>query len=641
MASLLPQLEKHLDALQSDPTTPIDERLFESCTLVLGRQISQQDSIALIKRLASQVPQLQQNPSPAINLLTVLLQPYSFSDISSLGTNVDFVNGLDVRALAYNRLLLTLLRKASHSATDTATVAGQPEIAASLVKLWLCTPEAGIAEDAGNVILQLLTVDQEQPVGPSAGGGAAHGQGLFWKRLFQDHDVYNTFYAACSTKSRNQGFDLTKGQRTLAQARLLEWLPKVSALDWATVSRSHNSEVEKQYMNTTDPSLLTFSTKFMVDYKDDVLMHKCLIDYYSDLITTIKQTETTTPNLSVSLDFLIKSGLHDRAGSFYLDPNNPKHDPLDLHFLYDSSASYVAAYASSYASHFLFSPTKDQTLKRLCQSLDLSPGKWAHQESPKHDLHIIASIPRAALLPQGPGSRSWSSSPLSFVPSKSTNPDALNTLAAIFHGPRRNDTITYPQQSPMTERTDPEGESEAQAARALYYLYLNYNPRLFSDLVTHAETVALKDHALAAINVISAVTTAKWAALPASSESNTPSEADLQSWLPTPPTATPPHGVQAILAPPSLEYTLPYLIKPAQSFANLVGGRGDVESAAYKIASAKFDALRALYDNLQDIAKAEPGQGYEAILETLRKRIAQGSMSREGEVGGQIATMEL
>jgi len=193
----------------------------------------------------------------------------------------------------------------------------------------------------------------------------------------------------------------------------------------------------------------------------------------------------------------------------------------------------------------------------------------------------------------------------------------------------------------MTDHIDFKGESEAQAARALYYLYLNHNPRMFSDLVAHAETVALREHALAAINVITAVITAKWATLPPTSGPDTPSEADLQSWLPTPPTATPPHGVQAILAPPSLEYTLPYLIKPAQSFANLVGGRGDVESAAYKIASAKFDALRALHDNLLDIAKAEPGQGYEDILQTLRKRIAEGPMSREAEVGGQIATMEL
>ncbi|GAB7339527.1 hypothetical protein MBLNU457_6141t1 [Dothideomycetes sp. NU457] len=641
MANLLPQLEQHLDALQSDPTTPIDERLFESCGLVLGRQISQQDSIALITRLANQVPQLQQDPSPAINLLTVLLEPYSFSQISSLGTNVDYVNGLDVRALAYNRLLLALLRKASLSATDTATVAGQPEIAASLVRLWLCTPDAGIAEDAGNVMLQLLTVDQEQPVESAAASGTAHGQGLFWKRLFHDHDVYSTFFAACSFKSRDAAFDLTKSQRTLAQARLLEWLPKVGALEWTAVSKSHNSDIEKQHMNTTDPSLLTFAAKHMVDYKDDVLMHKCLIEFYSDLITTVKQKETTTPALSVSLDFLLKQGLHDRAGSFYLDPTNPKHDPLDLHFLYGSSANYVASYGSNYASHFLSSSTREQTVKRLCQSLDLSPGKWAHQESPKHDLHVLASIPRVALLPRGPGNRGWSSSPLSLLPSQGTNPDALNTLAAVFHGPRRNETITYPQQSPMKDHTDPAGESEAQAARALYYLYLNYNPRLFSDLVAHAETVALKDHALAAINVICAVITAKWAALPASAEGNTPSEADLQSWLPTPPTATPAHGVQAILAPPSLEYTLPYLIKPAQSFANLVGGRGDVESAAYKIASAKFDALRALHDNLEDIARSEPGQGYEDILNTLQKRITQGPMSREGEVGGQIATMEL
>jgi len=226
------------------------------------------------------------------------------------------------------------------------------------------------------------------------------------------------------------------------------------------------------------------------------------------------------------------------------------------------------------------------------------------------------------------------------LPSKSTNPDVLDTLALVFHGPQQE--ITFPSSSSQSA-TDSETTSEAQSARALYYLYLNYNPRLFEDLVKHAETVALEQHALAAINVITSVATANWSPLPDTSTESLPTvtESDLISWLPNPPTATPASGALAILAPPSLEHSLPFLLRPPQTFTNIVGGFGDTENSAYKIAVAKFDALKALHARLEDKVAEEPGQGYEEIVETLRKRINEGSWGRQGQVGTSIATMEL
>jgi hypothetical protein len=37
----------------------------------------------------------------------------------------------------------------------------------------------------------------------------------------------------------------------------------------------------------------------------------------------------------------------------------------------------------------------------------------------------------------------------------------------------------------------------------------------------------------------------------------------------------------------------------------------------------------------------DPGQGYEDILATLSKRLAEGPMSQEGEIGGRIDTVQL
>lgn len=156
-------------------------------------------------------------------------------------------------------------------------------------------------------------------------------------------------------------------------------------------------------------------------------------------------------------------------------------------FRYGPACNYIASYAETYPEHFQASSMASQVMARLSEALDLTPSRWAHAESPKHDLHLIASLPRTVLLPRG----DFSSSPLSLLPSKATNPDVLQTLATIFHGPSRVQEIVYPSESPM-QGVEP-GASTAKAtatARTLYYLYLNANPRFWADLISHAETVS-------------------------------------------------------------------------------------------------------------------------------------------------------
>ena len=229
---------------------------------------------------------------------------------------------------------------------------------------------------------------------------------------------------------------------------------------------------------------------------------------------------------------------------------------------------------------------------------------------------------------------------MSLIPSNQTNADALNTLATIFHGPAGRRVLKFPPDSPLSNELDQFTEHEAAAARALFYLYLSHNPRLFGDIVSHANTIALKEKALAAINVMSAVITAEWAPLPLDDDS-LPTESNLGAMMPQPALATSNSGVLAILSPPSLEHVLPYLLQPAQSFTNLVGGRGDTESAAYMVATAKFDALRALQGRLRELSQREQLPEYEDMLGVIDKRVREGAWSREGEVGGRVGTLEL
>ncbi|KAI5210948.1 hypothetical protein AUEXF2481DRAFT_39072 [Aureobasidium subglaciale EXF-2481] len=638
---LLERLQAHLGQLEADPiNTEIDERLFESCSLALAPGLSKKDSMTLVPQLSRILPVLQKDPTQPIQFLVLLLEPLNFADVLGLNAAVDFVGGLNVVAVPYNRLMLALLSKAAGNATDAATIAAQPEVVTALVNLWLCTHDAGIAKQAGDVLLALLKIDHAVP--PGAGEEQSlpgHSQGLMWKRVFGDQDVYALIFSVCSLK-HTEGIELSGSQRSLAQARLLEWLPEVGALNWNAITHAHHPEVEKRYTDGKGEGLLYFSTVCMIDTAGDVLMHCCLVEFYATFLGSVTTSASAgSSHSSAALDFLIQHKLHEKAMSFYLDPTNPRHDPLDVQFLYAPSANYLATYVSSYPSHFLASTLKQTLTRRLLSSLDLTPSRWAHAESPKHDLHILASMPRSSLLPPN---NNWMWSPLSLLPSKSTNADVLATLATIFHGPSKQEIINYPASSPLMDTThDAVWKSEAQAAYALYYLYLNHNPTLFADLAHHASIIALRENALASISLIRSIATANWLPL---TDNSTPTASDFHASLPPTALAEQQKGFLAILSPPSLEYTLPYLLSPAQTFSNLVGGVGDTENSAYRVAMSKFECLKEEYNRLKVFYEegGEEGKEWADVVVTLRKKVDEGPFgSRQGEVGGRIATMEL
>lgn len=619
--SILEKLNISISATTNDPSVPLDQPTFEEAELVLAEILSPEHNLQLVSSLSALLPNLQQDPAPAVDLLLRLINRYSYGDILKLGS-IPFKDGLAVgeHMSSYNRLIISILNKAASNAADAASVAGLLETVLALVQLWLCTSDTGVAISAQQLLLDLLKIDQQIQTGPDSHLPSG-GQGLMWKRLFGDQDVYRMFFEACSfAKAGSSPLALSKSQRTLAQARLMEWLPKVAGMDWNAVTRSNHPEIEADFKS--QGGLLGFATSHMLDTKDDVLMYRCLIDFYSEILDETRPKAANLGNRedSVGLRYLIAEGVHARTVAIYLQLPGAAIDPLEAMFLYGPAANYIATYASNYPTHFMASQLPQQVNTRLGSALDQSPAKWAHAESPKHDLHLLASLPRSALLP---GPRGWHASPLSLVPSKATNPDALNTLATVFHGPDRD--IIFGSASPAT--TDSEVQKESALARALYHHYLSFNPRLWQDIANHADTVALKDLALSAINVLVSVTTANWSEAP---------DVDLPVTI-----VHAPSGHVALLSPPAVEYTMPYLLKPPRTFANLVGGRGDAESSAYKIAAAKFDALRALNSRLEAQVQQTPGAGYEDILRTISRKLAEGPLSREGEVGGRIATLEL
>ncbi|KAL8686936.1 MAG: hypothetical protein Q9218_006753 [Villophora microphyllina] len=617
---LLHQIKSHLGNVAADPGGKLlDEALLEKLDWQVTETISEAERDALIDQLAKLLPNLQQDPTPVTKLIQYLVRPasYTFSRVLKIQPAVDFQAGLKTPSSSINLVTLSLLDKARSSRSDVGIVAGKPEVVAALIELWLSTPDTAVARRAHSVLLGLLTADDESssPMTPS------HNQSLMWRRVFRDKDTYGLIYQICSLTTAGQDGQLSKRDKTVAQARLLDFVAKI---DCDAIRSTQIAEVESHY-GVREGGLMEFATFRMVEYEDDVLMHMTLIDVFAELLkpdhSLVQYFDNPDqPNHSSStLDFLTRRGLHSRTLSYYLDPT--KHSSLDLSYLYSRSANYLATYCTYFPSQFLDNEaTFKATILRLSEVLgNMSSGRWAQGQTPKHDLHVLASLPRLALLP-----KRTLDSPLFMLPVRPPSEDALHTLAAIFHGPIDQDKAN--------------SDEELSAARALYFLYLERNPNLWRDVVKAAETVALKETALAAIALIKSIITSNWGPLHSDNyraEFALPTEAQLAEQCHSA-QHLPPTGTLAILAPPVMETVLPYLLRPAQTFSNLVGGgKGDVESAAYKVAAAKFDVLVSLKPRLEGIGRLEDA------VAVVNRRLTLGVLGGSGEPGSSVGTMEL
>jgi hypothetical protein len=160
-------------------------------------------------------------------------------------------------------------------------------------------------------------------------------------------------------------------------------------------------------------------------------------------------------------------------------------------------------------------------------------------------------------------------------------------------------------------------------------LYYTKNPSLFSDLVSQAEIVAMKDTALAALTLLGAIITSNWDStiLPEHVSEGDPIYSRLNSFPKT--------GLDVVLDPTISGAVLPYLLKPATQYSSLVGGVGSAENAAYQVAMAKFDVLKVL-----DARLAKEG-GRHDVVSMVRRRVSEGPWGVSGGAGSRIGTLEM
>jgi len=303
----------------------------------------------------------------------------------------------------------------------------------------------------------------------------------------------------------------------------------------------------------------------------------------------------------------------------WLDPSKSSYDSMFHSFLYSASADYIIAYCTVCPQHCeRYENSGNRISQKLQQKLSGSFERLARQETFVTDLRVLCALPRSNLLSNP--------SLLTRLPTRIPNKDIFSALAVIFDGPASvSEEIRWPPPDTDTDTimTDSATTSQSRSADAkhahdLYATYLSANPSFYTDLLTAADIVAMPDLATAAISLISAIITANW-----------PSE--------TPAIAT-------VLDPQTANVIVPWLLKPPQTFTNLVGGRGDTESAAWKVARAKFDALKLFQGRLQAYVRERSGPREEQLLLAVEERIkggVWGETEGEREVGGRIATLEM
>lgn len=280
----------HLQDIQDNPSKPLDPSILESYELVLQSSGAAQQVETLQKVfifIAQLLPTLQQDPSPLVRVALKASAPLTYDHIA----HVNLLPGLELIATPFHELIISLLDKAAN-ANDIVRLAAQPEVIHSLVILWLCAQNIKTSELASELLLRYLRVSKNRPASLDQETAPKYGQGPMWKRLFGDKDIYELFFGICTLDPALKMFVISKNDRTVAQSRLMDWIPQVGTLDWDTILHSQHPSVSQKYGLSANEGLLAFAATKMVDTNDDILMHIRLLEFYKQLLECLPQLTT-------------------------------------------------------------------------------------------------------------------------------------------------------------------------------------------------------------------------------------------------------------------------------------------------------------------------------------------------------------
>jgi hypothetical protein len=189
------------------------------------------------------------------------------------------------------------------------------------LRTWLSTPHVEVGEKATQALGSLLEVDCDRRSistrmnGMDLTSRIPPGQGLLWRRIFQDREIYEIIFSLCSFETIGTGEGrLDERQKSLAQARLLRLLPRLAPLGFHAISHTNFPDIEARYgLRQGEQGILWFAAVNMVNKEEDMLMHITVIDFFAEFLEVMSTTEITQPTMDYLAALLKKVTQSDQT----------------------------------------------------------------------------------------------------------------------------------------------------------------------------------------------------------------------------------------------------------------------------------------------------------------------------------------
>jgi hypothetical protein len=277
------------------------------------------------------------DPSVIVTLAMKLLRPIRFTEALTLASEESLIRALLAPHPSTNILAISIIAKAAKAPSDTAILSIMKGVVSAFTQTWLSSPVVEVGERATKALGDLLEVDcnlasaanlNAQMNGLEISTQRTPGQGLLWRRIFHDIDVYQQLIRLCSPHNPGtEDIELDERQKSLAQARLLRILPRLAVLNFAEISRSSFPEIAAQ-INLPDggKGLLWFAAVYIVN-KEDMLMHITLIDFFAELLDMLSMTQISGQTMAYLAELMRTVTADDMAllkslESLAMNPNS-------------------------------------------------------------------------------------------------------------------------------------------------------------------------------------------------------------------------------------------------------------------------------------------------------------------------------
>jgi hypothetical protein len=302
--SLFKEVFAHLRTIdQSTGTTKLDDDLLKRLERSLDTSTPQDLLWQLLRTGEALLQILQQDPRALTRVLekAVLLIP--FDKLKSHISSDKLEEGLKSPSIPIQLLCLAYLTKASDTPSGASFIAASSPLVQCLVTTWLSVESTEVSERALECIFALLAVDSpgsSTVVFAENRTGEAQGQGLMWRRVFQDPQVYSLLFLWTSLKRSNHDLTSKKGaqQVTISQGRLFDFLARISELEWTAITTSNLPQVENEFMGNESQSqpyggLLRYAASDMID-ANDFLMEVLRQDFFMKLLKVVEEGGNTS-----------------------------------------------------------------------------------------------------------------------------------------------------------------------------------------------------------------------------------------------------------------------------------------------------------------------------------------------------------